>query len=81
VGAAQSAGAVDVSVIRAPFSPQQVAALNRWQVDGRFHPFTCGDDGHEANVRLIACVDGWRCAVQLCGYTQDWAHDFMAVDQ
>ena len=28
--------------ITAPFSPEAVDALNRWQTCGRAHPFTCG---------------------------------------
>jgi len=63
----------------APFTEAQVAALNRWQTDRRAHPFTCGNEDHEAHVRLIATTEGWVCGVQTCGYTQDWAHDFMAV--
>lgn len=32
----------DEGIIRAPWSAGQVEALNRYQKDGRFHPYTCG---------------------------------------
>lgn len=69
----------------APWTAEQVAKLNERQACGWVHPFTCPDhaDGEHAHVRerngtadaLEASVDGWFCEV--CGYTQDWAHDFM----
>ena len=58
--------------ITAPFSMEQVDALNAWQADGTYHPFTCGNC---RNI-LIATVNGWIC--KYCPYTQNWAHDFMA---
>ena len=75
--------------ISAPWTPEQVAALNRWQTSGRFHPFTCGGDRMDAAHvqyqyehpdqdfgQLVASVNGWFCPV--CSYRQSWAHDFMA---
>ncbi len=59
------------------WTDEQVSALNAWQDNGRFHPFTCpGDHPHCAKQReLRATPAGWVCA---CGeYTQAWAHDFM----
>ena len=76
-----------MSQIKAPFTPEQVAALNRWQTESYFHPFTCGgkrrDDAHEAYQaehggdfgQLVATEAGWICPV--CDYTQNWAHEFM----
>jgi hypothetical protein len=64
--------------MKAPFTPKQVEALNRWQQRGDVHPFTCpGDRGALCIDReLNATPEGWVCQ---CGaYTQDWAHDFMA---
>ena len=70
-----------------PWTDAQVAALNRFQTSGRFHPFTCGgkrtDEAHRAYRRehggdlgqLVATTNGWVCPV--CGYTQDWAHAAM----
>jgi ribosomal protein S27AE len=63
---------------RAPWTPEQVAALNDFQQRGEFHPFTCPtryDNG--THVVLVAHEDGWHCPA--CDYRQDWAHDFMAV--
>jgi len=60
-------------LIRAPFTPEQVTRLNRFQGAGVMHPFTCGaGDGQS----LVATEAGWVCPV--CDYTQDWAHAFMA---
>ena len=77
--------------IRTPWTQAQVDALNHSQRFGNFHPFTCGgnrgDKAHRDyaashNDRdeglLVATLNGWICPV--CGYRQDWAHDFMAVD-
>lgn len=69
----------------APFTPDQVASLNAYQVAGVMHPFTCGG-GHSprgpvpgcSGIRLIAAEGGWRCASDTCDYRQDWAHSFMA---
>lgn len=60
--------------IKAPFSVEQVDALNRFQHDGRFHEFTCGNE-HAGNKALVATRAGWICCH--CDYKQDWAHDFM----
>ena len=57
--------------MKAPFTPQQVEALNKYQNCGIWHPFTCGNC---RNV-LTATEKGWICSQ--CDYTQDWAHDFM----
>lgn len=63
--------------IEAPFTADQVASLNAYQISGFFHPFTCGaDDCH--GIRLIAAGNGWHCASQTCDYRQSWAHEFMA---
>lgn len=75
--------------IKAPWTDEQVAALNRWQQRGNVHPFTCGaSEPHpvgppgsdsfkhrETNRTLIAENDGWHCPT--CRYTQDWAWDAM----
>jgi hypothetical protein len=70
------------SVIKAPFTPDQVEALNRYQKIAHFHPFTCGsgnrtDEKHlDGEGVLVATPDGWKCPY--CDYTQDWAHAVMA---
>lgn len=73
--------------INAPFTPQQVAALHRyqfgpWDPGNRFHPFTCpnrGDGNHFDIDRdhgiLIPTVRGWIC--QCCDHEQNWCHEFM----
>ena len=63
-----------MSIIRAPWSDRQVAALNRWQEAGFVHPFTC-HDVHDGDRNLVATPDGWVC--RHCNYKQDWAHHFM----
>jgi hypothetical protein len=65
--------------IRAPWTPEQVAALNAFQQRGGMHPFTCGHD-HPAHPDAVleATPKGWRCFVLGCEYEQDWAHAFMA---
>lgn len=60
--------------VRAPFTIEQVEALNAWQTRGDVHPFTCGDALCRAD--LVATESGWIC--RRCTYRQDWAHDFMA---
>ncbi len=64
--------------IKAPWTPEQVEQLNKWQEAGYVHPFTCGnDDCTRSNGKeLVATIDGWTCPS--CSYKQDWAHDFMA---
>jgi hypothetical protein len=65
-----------------PWTPEQVAALNRYQHGGWFHPFTCAHC-RDADPRwpspdehiLVATEDGWTCPT--CDYTQHWAHGFM----
>jgi hypothetical protein len=71
-----------MSQIKAPFSPSIVVELNRYQ-HSFWHPFTCGNDRHNAEHTeyanthggdfgaLVATRNGWVCPV--CGYTQDWA--------
>jgi hypothetical protein len=67
-------------VIQAPWTEEQVAALNAFQQRAPFHPFTCGyrDDHYAANQGiLVATTTGWVCPYRGCQYTQDWASPFM----
>ncbi len=66
--------------VTAPFTPEQVDLLTRFQTGGWFHPFTCGrrSEHRENEGILIATIEGWRCPVESCTYEQDWAHWFMA---
>jgi hypothetical protein len=63
-----------MSMIRKPFTDDQVRELNRYQTAGFFHPFTCGNA--QCREILLATVEGWVCPK--CDYTQNWAHEFMA---
>jgi hypothetical protein len=67
-------------MLRVPFSPGEVAALNRWQRIGWVHPYTCPnrDDGqHASDAVLMATVRGWICPY--CSHTQDWAAEYMVT--
>lgn len=60
--------------VHAPWTIEQVVALNRFQRSGAIHPFTCTCGN---NTVLIAGPDGWSCPRE-CGYTQTWAWACMA---
>jgi hypothetical protein len=64
-------------MIKAPYTKDQVKRLNQYQSNGYFHPFTCG--GKDCRETLIATNDGFICPH--CGYKQDWAHEFMFLEQ
>lgn len=64
--------------IRAPWTPEQVNALNAFQSGGGMHPFTCAADHHGTAMALIARTGGWHCSAPTCDYRQGWAHAFMA---
>lgn len=66
-------------MIFAPWTPEEVQALNRFQSAGRMHPFTCPEHT-PGSPMLVADEDGWRCSDpynEECTYRQDWAHQFM----
>lgn len=72
-------------IIKAPFTQEQVENINKYQTEGRFHPFTCmshkGCKRNEENNfgELVASKDGLTCP---CGnYKQDWVHDSMTKEQ
>lgn len=60
----------------APWTAVEVASLNAYQAAGVMHPFTCDSDDEPCASVLVATTDGWICPD--CGYTQNWAHEFMA---
>jgi hypothetical protein len=62
-------------VIEAPWTGEQVDALNVFQRHGKVHPFTCGND-HLWDRVLVATSNGWICCH--CEYTQKWALAIMA---
>lgn len=72
----------DDRLVRAPWTPEQVDALNKYQHNRSWHPYTCSNRGdgnhrmdglHDLGI-LIATADGWICPY--CEYTQSWAHKF-----
>lgn len=63
-----------MSLIYAPWTDEQVAALNRWQEGDNIHPFTCVE---HSKSPLLADKYGWVCLEDDCDYHQNWAHDFM----
>lgn len=74
----------DARTIHAPFTPEQVEALNRWQRNPLLHPYTCGKrTGHPWDPEgdygvLVATEAGWIC--RHCDYTQDWALAMMLLE-
>lgn len=63
---------------QAPWTADEVVALNRHQQKGHLHPFTCPYQ-HGGERVLVATEVGWVCPE--CDYTQDWAHAFMFEDR
>jgi hypothetical protein len=76
-------GAARDGLIAAPWTHEQVEALNRWQANDWVHPYTCGNRGepghkeyaeahgqHDHGI-LVATPAGWVCPA--CDYTQDTA--------
>lgn len=64
----------DDGISVAPWTSDEVASLNGYQISGVFHDFTC--DGADCRARLVATADGWTCP--RCEYRQSWAHSWMA---
>jgi hypothetical protein len=62
-------------LIKAPWTAEQVDALNQFQRLGYIHEFTCPEPHDGADRSLFATRDGWRCPH--CDYRQDWAHQAM----
>jgi hypothetical protein len=63
-------------MIRAPWTPTQIDALERFQHQEGVHPFTCPE---HSDSELVATHRGWIC--RYCDYTQDWANDFMMLQR
>jgi len=64
-------------LIHAPWTSEQVAALEQFQTASAMHPFTCGAERHTLAPRLVPSHSGWYCPDRDCDYRQDWAHAFM----
>lgn len=56
-------------IVYAPFSDDQILALNRHQTGSR--PILCPE--HAWNGVLVAMMGGWRCPVAGCTFMQLWA--------
>ena len=65
-----------IDMVHAPWTAEQIAALNAWQASGHVHEFTCPNE-HEGSRVLVAKRDGWHCPG--CVYTQTWAHAMMTL--
>mgnify|MGYP003494633469 FL=1 len=64
-----------MTIITAPFTADQIKALNVYQTLGFTHQqYTCGRRTYSCEGILVAEASGWRCAVPGCDYTQNWAH-------
>lgn len=75
--------------VHAPWTKIQVDALNYFQTQSGWHPYTCGNDRHDKahckyqaehggdRGQLVATETGWICPVHGCGYTQSWATELM----
>lgn len=65
---------VDDTIV-APFTEDEVNALNWFQQHANVHPFTCWK-GHT----LRATIFGWICPQKQCDdFTQNWAYSFMVA--
>ena len=64
-----------MTIVRVPWTAEQVYALDTFQTADYIHPFTCVEDHPGCDRRLIPTQDGWICPH--CDYTQDWCHDWM----
>lgn len=64
--------------ITTPWTDDQIAALAVHQRDGRFHPYTCGND-HAGDRNLVPTRDGWVCPG--CDYQQVWAWRPLSVQR
>lgn len=51
-----------------PYTSTQVININTFQVSGKMHPFTCGNDS--SHPVLVAFQNGMFC--MSCEYMQDW---------
>lgn len=61
-------------LVYAPWTEEQVTALNRYQANPYRHPYTCGNE-HVKTV-LVATISGWDCP--FCHqWVQNWASNFL----
>ena len=60
-----------MTVMKAPWTKEEVELLMKYQSDPRFHPYTCAI---HSSITLSPTPTGWVCGVTSCRYKQDWAH-------
>lgn len=62
--------------VSAPWTDEQIRALEAWQELGHVHPYTCpADDHHGHSVSLVPTTDGWVCPVaEPRRVVQAWAY-------
>ena len=56
---------VNTDKVYAPWSEEQIDALEKWQMDDTKHPYTC-----ICGESLMPYKDGWIC--DECGHKQNW---------
>lgn len=71
-------------IIEPPWTPEQIAGLDKYQREGYFHPYTCPNRGDGAHRNrgldlgtLVPTPNGWVCLD--CPYQQKWAHAFSVM--
>ena len=58
-----------MKVAYAPWTDEQVDALDKWQGDETQHPYTC-----VCGESLTPHNDGWQC--DYCGHKQNFCYEF-----
>ena len=59
----------EADLLYAPWTDEQVEALQKWQEDDTKHPYTC-----VCGESLAPYNSGWKC--EYCGHTQNWCWNF-----
>jgi hypothetical protein len=63
-------------LVKAPWTDEQIDALERFQQTPGVHPYTCPQ---HSTRELVATRRGWIC--RYCEYTQDWANDLLMLQR
>lgn len=59
--------------VTAPFSRDQVIAVNAFQADDRFTPYLCQDGTCHSAIPLLATPSALTCVT--CLWKQEWVHE------
>jgi hypothetical protein len=65
----------DLERISAPFTAEQMTALEKWQRWGMGAKARCPT--HRNGELVAVSTDGFRCTADGCTHTQDWAYAFV----